>query len=157
MKKSKIVGIIILVIIVVIVIVSIAGSGGKKYNTAVSSKTNSKSPVTLNYIRNNNDGSFITVIATINPTYVTSQYMPALCKYFSQQAAAHSSEYYDSNVFDDTTAPQYLGTTNSLTMSQNNDFNNHYILSYNYNPSTHNNVCNIFYGGQNGKEQSINY
>ena len=156
MKKSKIVGFIILTIIVVIIIVSIAGSGGKKH-TATSLKTNSKPPVTLNYVRNNNDGSFITVIATINPTYVTSQYMPALCKYFSQQAAVHSSEYYTGSVFDDTTAPQYLGTTNSLTTTQNNDFNNHYILSYNYNPSTHNNVCNIFYGGQNGKEQSINY
>ncbi len=155
MKKSKIIGLIVLAVVIIVVIAAVA-SGGKK-SKASNGSSNNKPPVALNYVTNTNNGSFITVTATLSPNLVTSKYMPNLCKYFSQQAAAHSGEYYTGSVFDDTTAPQYLGTTNNLTATQNNDFNDHYILNYNYNPSTHNNVCNIFYGGQNGKEQSINY
>ncbi|MCL4357464.1 hypothetical protein M1512_01025 [Patescibacteria group bacterium] len=151
MKKKIIISLIILVVIIIIVAV---GSSGHKKTAPIAP---SKPPVALNYVTNTNNGSFITITATISPNYVTSAYMPVLCKYFSEQATAHSSEYYSGAVFDDSTAPRYLGSGANLTSAQNNDFNNHYILSYNYNPSTHNNVCNIFYGGQNGKEQSITY
>jgi FlaG/FlaF family flagellin (archaellin) len=153
-KKSKIIGLAVLVAIVIIVV---AASSGSKKPAVKAAQAPSSPPIALNYVLNKNDGSFITVTATINSSYATTQYLPALCKYFSEEAAANSKEYYAGNVFDDATAPQYLGTTNNLTTAQNNDFNDHYILNYNYNPTTHNNVCNIFYGGQNGKEQSITY
>ncbi len=151
MKKKIIISLLALVVIIIVIAIA---SGSHRKSTSI---VPNKAPVALNYVSNTNNGSFITITATISPDYVTSTYMPSLCKYFSQEAASHTGEYYDGNVFDDSTAPQYLGTTNNLTTAQNNDFNDHYILSYNYNPSTHNNVCNIFYGGQNGKEQSITY
>ncbi|HUA13158.1 MAG TPA: hypothetical protein VL989_01525 [Candidatus Sulfotelmatobacter sp.] len=144
-------------VVVLIILTAITAPSNKttasKGSTA---STSTNPPVSLDYVTNKNDGAFITVTAVINPSQDNHTILPKLCKYFSQQAAANPNEMYQANIFDDNTAPQYLGNLGSITTAQNNDFSNHYILSYNYNYTTHNNICNITYGGTNDNNPSDN-
>jgi hypothetical protein len=157
--------------VLVIVIIAVASGGNSKTNTTTSSSqssktVSSKSPQAPQYapypytsLLDTDNGAFITINGTVTASESNRTDLPALCKYFSEEAAASPKEYYAANLFDDPSITQDTIKTvvnGNASDAQNNQYDQHYVLNYNYNPTTHNNVCNIMYGGDQDNNASDN-
>lgn len=159
-------------VVVVIIIIAVASGGNSKPSTATSSKTTASKavqvpaypPYPYNTLLDTDTGAIANLNATVTPSENNKTDLPALCKYFSEVAASKPKEYYTANLYDDPTITQKMldvVVDGTATAAQNNDYDLHYVLNYNYNPTTHDNVCNIQYGGDNdtnpSDNQSISY
>jgi hypothetical protein len=156
-------------IILVLFIIGVSTGGGQKQATTTKSSATSKVATTVqapnsppypyNTLLNTDTGAIANLNATIDPSENNKTDLPALCKYFSEVAASKPKEYYTANLYDDPTITQKMldaVVSGSATNVQNSDYDLHYVLNYNYNPTTHNNVCNIQYGGDNDSNPSDN-
>lgn len=164
-KAHKIITALAVLIIITIAVIS-GGQNNTKSSSGQSAKNSSTqaqvTPPQFQIVSTHDTGAEATLTATIAPSVNNKTDMPTLCKYFSQQAASKPKEYYDASVYDDTTAPQLYQTVavnGGGTTAQQNDYDQHYVMQYTYNPTTHFNSCAIYYGGvsDTSQEQDIKY
>ena len=162
-KAHKIITALVVVVILIIAVSTSSGSNpastSSKQAAAKVAQVPANPPYPYSTLLNNYPSPLAQLNATISPSENNKTDLPALCKYFSEQAAAKPKEYYTVIMLDDPSFTQSeLDQVVNGTASDalNNDYDLHFVLSYNFNPTTHNNVCNIQYGGDNDSSPSDN-